>query len=156
LNYDPESGNFFWIKANYKRPDLVGKLAGTPCTGVNLYVKIQLKSRQYQAHRLAWLYMTGEFPKDMLDHIDGDKSNNRYANLRQATCSQNMMNVKKSILNTSGVKGVVWDSTRGKWRAYYNLNKKVKTIGRFKKMEDAVKARRDCVKKHYGEFANEL
>ena len=74
LNYDPLTGIFVWQVGPRK-----GAKAGTK--GVKGYVQIVFQRERYYAHRLAWLYMTGEWPKQHIDHLDGDPSNNRFQNL---------------------------------------------------------------------------
>jgi hypothetical protein len=66
----------------------------------------------YREHRLAWLYMTGEWPTHEIDHINGDRVDNRFCNLREATASENRWNSRKRVNNTSGYKGVSWDSAK--------------------------------------------
>lgn len=111
LKYDPETGIFTWLeKISIKV--VVGRAAGG--TNVGGYTVISLFGQFYYAHRLAWFYMTGEWPKQ-IDHADGDRSNNRFANLRRATHIQNILNAKMAKNNTSGFKGVSWHKGAGKW-----------------------------------------
>ena len=86
LHYDPETGIFRW--RNW-RTGPAKETAGRPS---QRYLQIQVDGRRYQAHRLAILYVTGVWPPDVVDHIDGDGFNNRIANLRSATKSQNLHN----------------------------------------------------------------
>lgn len=157
LHYDPETGVFTRIKKI-----LGGNLDGS--VGVSLtgrdyrkgegYLRICIDYKSYRCHRLAWLYMTGEFPKNQLDHIDLNKKNNKWENLREATNSQNHMNMAKTYKNTSGFKGVSWCKKAKKFRAHIKHNKKFIHIGLFDNAEaanDAVMERRKVL---HGEYAN--
>ena len=93
------------------------------------------------AHRLAWFYVYGAWPNGDLDHINGDKLDNRIANLREATRKQNMQNVRQHKHNTSGVKGVAWHSQRNKWRAYIFVDYRQIHLGLFDTKEAAAAAR---------------
>src|SRR5690606_167269 len=107
----------------------------------------------HQAHRLAFLYMTGEMPEKVVDHINGDRSDNRWENLRCANQSQNMANVGIRSANTSGTPGVVWDKERQKWRAQLRVNGKKKNLGRFDSIEDAKATVNAAARQQWGEFA---
>ncbi len=102
IHYNPETGLF--SRLGGRRSDRVGKVAGSP-QGQG-YLLIFVDGRRYRAHRLAWFYMTGEWPADGIDHVNNIKTDNRFANLRLATRAQNEMNKPPSRSNTSGVKGV--------------------------------------------------
>lgn len=124
LHYDPKHGFFIWKH----RPELrattnslrVGTHAGSP-NGKRGYIAICINGKLHYAHRLAWLFMTGEWPNDMIDHIDGDTANNKFANLRQANRSQNNWNAQKTNRNTSGYKGVYWSKNAKKWVAHITI-----------------------------------
>jgi len=118
------------------------------------YLQISANSKIYFAHRLAWLYITGEWPKDSIDHINEIKHDNRFFNLREATRSQNMMNRGALKNNTSGLKGVSLKKSSGKWRARVGIRGKSKHLGYFNNPEDAYKAYCEAAKKLHGEFAN--
>jgi len=151
LNYNPETGVFVWIKptANSVR---VGDLAKSKnATG---YICIHLDNVNYLAHRLAWLYMTGEFPKGFIDHINCERSDNRFCNLRVATHSQNMQNQHLRKTNKSGYKGVSWCKTTNKWQAQCTVGGKKYQLGRHEKIEDAVSAVREFREMAHGDFAN--
>lgn len=138
--YDPATGIFTWRIARPKcKPGAV--------VGVREprgYVVAKLDYRLYYLHRLAWLYMTGEWPVDDVDHIDRDKSNNRWGNLRAATAKQNAENSGLRKSNRSGVTGV--SKWNGYWVARIKSNYKSKTIGYFKDFDSAVKARKEAEK----------
>lgn len=94
LHYDPETGILSW-KVDRRRVK-IGQIAGYLCLG---YVAIGIDGKLYKGHRLAWLYMTGEWPKDEIDHINRTKHDNRWVNLREATKEQNCDNRKGSRLD---------------------------------------------------------
>ena len=96
------------------------------------YIVIKINNKNYKGHRLAHLYMTGEFPADQIDHIDGIRNNNCWLNLRDATNSLNAQNTHWLRLdNTSGYAGISWCKRNHKWRAQITLNSKCITLGYF-------------------------
>lgn len=139
LNYDPETGIFIWIKALSNRKQ-IGDIAG--CVNGKGYIVIGINRKDYRSHRLAWLYMTGEWPKDEVDHKNHDKSDNRWQNLRAATHLENGRNQKMCTNNTSGVTGVYWFERIKKWRAYIYVDRKNKYLGFFDDFFEAI-----CVRK---------
>jgi len=106
-----------------------------------------------KAHRLVFLYHHGYLPPQV-DHINGDKDDNRIENLRAADNSKNMMNRKAMRNNTSGHKNVYWDKEFGKWAVKIRLNKKLHNLGRFNDMNEAVAAAHTGREKLHGEYAN--
>lgn len=142
LRYDRDTGAFFWIKSTSKKK-LVGKIAGNITRG---YWEIAIDGRQYKAHRLAWLYELGRWPVKDIDHINGERADNRFLNLREATRSQNCM-------NRGYRRGVAWHSQMGKWRAYITIKGRQKSLGLFDKKDEAFAARKIAEIKLYGEFA---
>jgi hypothetical protein len=102
LRYDPETGEFTWI-ISPRRDIPPGSRAGSMNKG---YRTIMVDHRNYAGHRLAWLWVTGEWPAEDLDHINRDRGDNRFANLRLSTDSQNLANRGRNSNNTSGLKGV--------------------------------------------------
>ncbi len=113
-----------------------GELAG--CLNADGYIIVSVGRTRYYAHRLIWLMKFGEWPSGEIDHIDGDRSNNRIENMRCVTKSGNMKNQKRNSRNTSGAPGVGWDRTRNKWRVQIYVNGKHSFQGRFDSKEEAV------------------
>jgi len=150
LNYDPETGEFTW-KVRNKTRMCKGKRAGA--TNSCGYIFIRCNGRNYLAHRLAWLIMTGEWPPYHIDHVNGDQSDNRFSNLRLATWAENSRNSKLHKDNNSGVKGVTWSEVRGIWVARIWVNKHNLYLGSFTSLEDAASAYEQAAKKYFGEFA---
>ena len=147
LDYDPATGNFTWIKSSAKQIG-VGEIAGTiTCYG---YIQIKICKKCYTAHRLAFLYMTGNWPNNQVDHINRIRNDNRWINLRQCSHSQNLGNSTKRCDNTSGYKGVVLDKRDNTWQAKIGG----KNIGRFTSKEDAALAYNKKAVEIYGEFAH--
>jgi len=137
LHYNPETGVFCW-KVRQGRV-CSGEVAGSEKWG---YTRIKINSKEYLAHRLAFLYMTGAWPKDEIDHINHVRDDNRFVNLRSATRQENAKNLKMSLANTSGVTGVNWHKATKKWKASIWKNGKTKHLGGFSSIEAATQARK--------------
>lgn len=115
LDYDPLTGDFVWIKSTGKR-NFKGFIAGR--TDARGYRGINIKGRKYAAHRLAWLWMTGEWPSAQIDHIDRNPGNNRFSNLRDVSGSTNCRNRKPVEFAHKGkTKGITYHKKRKKWQA---------------------------------------
>ena len=114
FDYDPETGHFTWVVKTHPKVT-IGKIAGR--RDRKGYIEIKVHNRFYRAHRLAWLYVYGEWPRDQIDHINGVRDDNRISNLREATSAQNCSNKGMSKNNTSGFKGVSWYKPTSKWGA---------------------------------------
>jgi len=112
LDYDPETGIFTW-KVISAQSIKIGDKAG--CKNPTGYISINVDNKSYLAHRLAWLFVHGCFPKGGLDHEDRIRDNNWIKNLREATQSQNVINSKIQSNNTSGIKGVYYNKPTQKW-----------------------------------------
>ena len=144
IHYDPESGEFAWKGENSKRK------AG--CTTKQGYIRIEIMNVGFLAHRLAWQYVTGSAPKNQIDHIDGNKSNNKFCNLREATNQENQFNVGVKSNNTSGYRGVTFHRGTGKWRAVAAKDRKYYSLGLFFTPEEAAAAYAEFAKKLHGEY----
>ena len=149
LDYSPETGIFTWKWA--KGPDLQGTVAGVPSP--EGYIRINHDGSLNLAHRLAWLFVHGEIPKDFLDHINHDRSDNRIVNLRAVTPAESSRNVCISKRNTSGVVGVYFFNRDDTWVAYINVNKSRIHLGGFTRKIDAVRARKQA-EREYGFHPN--
>lgn len=133
LDYDPETGVFRWRKLRHRPAKDVGSIAGCP-KGDGYWV-IMVDRRRYRAHRLAWLYMTGAWPKLDIDHKNGIEDDNRFVNLREATQMQNQRNCRRHRHNTSGFKGVRRRGAR--WEACIKHAGRVLYLGIFEAPADA-------------------
>ncbi len=147
LHYDPETGIFTWKISNSNRVK-VGATAG--CQNGHGYLLIKVCSRKHPAHRLAWLYMNGEWPKLDIDHINRNRSDNRIANLRDVSRKQNLQNAGKYSSNTSGHPGVYWDKQSSKWVARIKHNQKRVHLGYFATIEEAIAARKAGELRYWG------
>ena len=151
LRYDSDTGHIYWIAPG--KGKIKKKPAGTKL--YSGYIGVLINGKRYQAHRLAWALHTGDWPADQIDHINGDKTDNRICNLREATNAQNGKNVKLSKLNKTGFPGVSWYPTHKKYRVYIKCNHKSIYLGSYEKLEDAVAARRAAEDKYFGEWKRE-
>ncbi len=152
LDYDTKSGVFTWNVSVNSRAN-AGDVAG--CINGQGYRQIKIDGRPYLAHRLAWLCETGNWPKECIDHVNGDRADNRFENLREATNSENQRNARKHRDNSSGFKGVSWQSRDCRWQARIQVNKKCKYLGLFDTKESARAAYLAAAMKLHGSFARE-
>lgn len=150
LRYDPDTGHFTWL-VNIRGPAYVGRQAGaTLNTG---YISIKVDKTYYTGHRLACLYMTGAWPKEQVDHINGVRSDNRWSNLREATRSQNQLNQKLRTTSKTGVKGVYWSSHKRRFVAQFTTLGVRTLVGQFKTVEEAAAAIQAARESQHQEFA---
>lgn len=112
LHYNPDTGHFRWLVASGRRA-VVGAVAGH--LRKDGYIHIGILGKIYKAHRLAFLYMTGDWPLGVTDHSDNNKDNNAWSNLRDCSITENMQNRKLQKNNTSGSKGVHFRKDIKKW-----------------------------------------
>ena len=155
LDYDPETGIFTWRSNPQRAKNWNTRRSGKPAGGSDCqygYISIRIGHALYQAHRLAWLYMTGEWPISMVDHIDVDPTNNRWSNLRAATKAENMRNLPTPKHNTSGLKGAT-KVGRNRWVAQIQHNGKNNYLGTFATAEEAHEAYCRKAKELFGEYA---
>lgn len=134
LHYEPDTGVFTWL-VRTSDSVRIGDLAGG-CHG-NRYRRIRIDGKLYLAHRLAWLYMTGAWPDNQIDHVNGVRDDNRIANLREATNAENQQNRAKDVRNTSGFPGVSWCRRDSKWRGLIKFEGRQKYLGVFDSPADA-------------------
>jgi hypothetical protein len=151
LAYDQETGVFRW-RVDLTPKTKAGSVAGSLSKSRG-YIGICVNRRTYFAHRLAWLYVYGEWPAQFIDRIDGDRSNNRLSNLREASRAENQQNRRINSNNSSGLKGIYFDGCTGKWRAQIKVNGKIKRLGRFSDPSEAHAAYVAAADKFFGDFA---
>lgn len=149
LSYDPNTGVFIWKKKT-NRNVVVGSEAGV------IYPKgyrgINLLGRQYQAHRVAWMMQTGEWP-NIIDHVNGNKGDNRWSNLRNSDYSGNGANSGMKVANTSGFKGVSWNKIKKAFRAQVRKNYRPIVVGYFATPVEAARAYDKAATELFGSFA---
>lgn len=131
--YDQATGVFTWARTRGGK--LAGTIAGSEKDGG--YWVVGLGGKIHLAHRLAWLYVTGSLPKAAIDHKNGDRSDNRFSNLREATWSQNNQNRAIPLTNKSGFIGVCWHKVSEKWVAQFSVGGVRKHLGTFDTAEAA-------------------
>ena len=152
FDYDSISG-IFTRKITTSNVAKKGSIAGS--LNDSGYLIILVNGHKYRAHRLAWLYCFDEFPNGIIDHIDGNRTNNRLDNLREATNTENLYNSKIRSDNTTGYKGVSIDKRSNRYRAYITINKKVKSLGYYATALEASEAYVKAAKELHKEFYNE-
>jgi predicted transcriptional regulator len=140
LRYDAATGDFYWrISPNARAP--VGAMAGKQSLsgpGQNKYRVVQIGGERIKAHRLVWFLFHGEWPRKVLDHVNGNTLDNRIENLRDVTSQQNSWNIHRAMRNSrSGVLGVDWVASRKKWRAQIRVGGRKMCIGYFSSAEEA-------------------
>lgn len=151
LDYDPETGVFVWRTLqpwHTRRNPVAGARMGAEGR-----VIISIEGRRHLRSRLAWLYMTGEWPASCVDHEDTDPSNDRWSNLRIATPVQNGCNRPRQRNNTTGFKGVTREKSTGKFVAQIFVRKRHIMLGRFLTAEAAHAAYCRAAEDLHGEFA---
>ena len=163
LTYYPDTGKLFWKhkpaslfeggKFSPERCALswnakyAGKEAFT-CIANNGYFVGRIRGRNYLAHRVIWAIVHGEWPEDQIDHINGDRTDNRVSNLRPADTTANAMNMGLRSDNQTGCAGVGWLPKQKKWRARIKVDGREKYLGHFDTFEEAKAARLRANKRH--------
>jgi hypothetical protein len=150
LHYDSDTGIF--TRLTSRGGNNVGSIAGNFDKGG--YLKTNIQGKTYRTHRLAWLYIYGEFPPEEIDHINCVRNDNRLLNLRLSTRSENTYNTSIFSNNTSGYKCVSWNKKSKKWRAYCNVNGKQNHLGLFETAEQASIAYQNFARTNHGKFCN--
>ena len=136
FKYDPDSGDFYW-----KNGDLVNIILQ------NNYPCVFWKERAYALHRIAWVLMTGCWPECCIDHVDRDKTNNRWANLRAATWQQNCQNRSVHSNNKLGIRGIRMNYN--KFEPRLMKNGVAIYLGLYKTLAEAVEARKNAEKEYF-------
>lgn len=147
LEYDEQSGTFIW-KVNPSRRTKIGDIAGSKTASG--YHQIKILGKNYLAHRIAWLYVHGEFPDGFLDHMDHNPLNNRIENLRLATNQENKRNGSLYRNNSTGYRGV-YESGR-RFEGYLKVNGERVFIGMFDTAEEASVAVESIAMKIHADF----
>lgn len=149
LHYDPETGDFTYLV------DRGGIKAGAIAKAVDKdgYLQVKIFGVSYRQHRLAWFYMTGQWPEEQIDHEFGNRQDNRFAKLRLASNTMNARNQKKRSTNRSGVTGVCWHVRYLRWVSHIRVDGVQKFLGAFDDIFSAAASRRSAELK-YGFHAN--
>lgn len=167
LRYDPDSGLLYWLarapihfadterrssarNAAWWNGRFAGKRACKP-DGHRGYLRVSIFGEEYPAHRIVWAMQTGAWPRGGLDHADGDKTNNRLHNLREATTSENNRN--RASFGRSAFRGVSWRTSQSCWIAAIKADGKVTFLGTFNNEEDAARAYDKAALLKHGKFA---
>jgi hypothetical protein len=152
--FEYRDGHLYWKEIIHKRSEgrPAGHINGRGYRIISIWNKETKKYKVYLMHRIIFLMIHGYLPK-VLDHIDGNQSNNNIDNLREATLSQNMYNRKISANNSSGYKGVKWSKQKKKYIGVIKMGSKEHYVGSFKVAEEAAKAVMELREKLQGEFA---
>jgi len=167
LHYDPDTGQFRWKEgiAHWRAGLPAGTIAwtgtnrrpytvlGIGTTSERRYAEVGIRKNLYKAHRLAWLYIYGEWPDREVDHINGDGTDNRIVNLRLATPTENGCNRRRRKDNTSGIKGVSWSKRNQMWLAHISYRGKQYHVGLFYEKEEAAAAYAEAARALHGKFA---
>jgi len=146
FNY--KDGVLYWKNPTSKSV----KIGDTVGCNSNGYRLICINKQFIHAHRAIFIMHHGYLPL-IVDHIDGNKANNKIENLRQATKAENAWNSKIHKHNTSGIRGVSWNKQTSKWRAAINVNGKALHLGRFNDIKDAENAVKLARQTYHGQFA---
>ena len=149
LFYNPDTGEFIWEAKRGRQS--AGSIAGS--SGHSPYVYIRVSGLVRLAHRAAFAWVHGRWPKGQIDHINGNTRDNRISNLREASNKQNQANVARRKDNTSGFKGVRPARTKGKWWANIYVDGKIRYLGTYETPEAAHQAYVKAAKIEFGEFA---
>jgi len=149
--YGTSTGNFY-RKTSPCNSVKIGDKAGT--VKANGYTYIRFQGKQQAAHRLAWLFIYGRWPTKRLDHINGDKADNRMCNLRLVTQSENQLNRKLCSRSSTGIKGVSTHSASGKYQVTLSVDGVKRHFGLFGSIELAELVARGAREKYHGEYCN--
>lgn len=146
--YSKDTGDVRWLNCQY--PSWKGKLVGWRQAG---YGKARILGKTVLIHRVAWALHHGAWPNSRLDHINGDKSDNRIENLREVTATQNMQNRVVGKNNVTGIKGVTFRKDRSAYISRIRVNGSLKFLGYFKDPLEAANAYTDAAERYFGEYS---
>lgn len=158
LDYDPDTGVLTWKKRGEEwfsdaahcsmwNTKFAGRETGVTDNG-NGYSFVRILGNKYYTHRLAFFFAHGFFPAEV-DHINGQRRDNRAQNLREVTRQENLQNCRRSARNSSGYTGVLWNSTNHNWNARITVGGRNLYLGAFASREDAYAARKAAEKEHH-------
>lgn len=165
LRYEPETGKLFWrarpiemfssggvgAKATHRTwNSKYAEKEAFPCSkpkGARGYIQAQIFKKKYLAHRIIWKMVTGDDPS-LIDHINGDKTDNRFANLRDVSELENGQNLAMHSRNSSGCTGVMWNKQFERWHAFISVMGKRRHLGLYKSKDEAVLARKAGERKY--------
>lgn len=145
FDYNPETG-VVTRKVSVSRKCREGDVVGS--RDVHGYLDVRISGTLYRLHRLIWRLVTGVTPPEDIDHVNHDKDDNRWINLRLVSPTENLRNSSRYSNNTSGHLGVYWNKPTQKWMAYIWVGGKMKGLGYFADKADAVAAREAASLKH--------
>lgn len=157
LRYEPETGRLYWLPrpVNMFPKPQQAKTWNTKNAGRETFTLTHKGYKQgtifdakFRAHRVAWALYYGAWPTLHLDHINGDRTDNRIVNLREVTRGENQQNQRRRTDNTSGVTGVSWYAAQGKWVAEIYVGGRKKNLGYFNTFDEAVAARKQAETTH--------
>lgn len=146
VRYDQFSGKLYWVKDICRKAKM-----GQEC-GIERpdgYRRMKIKGKSFYCHRVAWAVHYGSFCENEIDHVNGDRSDNRIVNLRECTKKQNQENARPGVNNSSGVAGVGYDCRAGKWRARITVDGRRKSLGNYDSLSDAISARNNAKLIHH-------
>ena len=150
--FEYRDGHLYWIKNQIRGPKMAGKKFGCNSLG---YIRGKIHQKGYAEHILIWLYHYGVWPKDQIDHINGNRSDNRLENLREVNNQQNQFNSSASRNSTSKYKGVSWHKASGKWQAKISIDRKHYYLGIYNTEQEAVKAYNNSAKFYHKQYMKE-
>jgi hypothetical protein len=139
--YFPNTGLLFWKELSGRRKNPISSLSKG-------YLHGEHKGKRFKVHKVAWLLFYGNIPDGQIDHINGNRSDNRISNLRSVSNLENHRNMKKFSTNKSGVVGVSWSNERQKWIATITVKRKVIQLGRYLSFDNAVSVRKAAEKQY--------
>lgn len=156
FTYCKDSGHLYVAKNRKGSSKKIGDITGSKTK--NGYIEVDIDSKRYTIHRLAFLYVNGKFPDSVVDHINGDKSDNSWNNLRECSQGDNLQNIHKvKSTNTTGYTGVY--VYKDKFRAKINIEGKQIHLGEFVQVEDAYAAycaAKNVHHKYYSEISDNI
>jgi hypothetical protein len=162
LRYAPETGKLYWLP----RPASMFKAARDWKIWNTRYANAEaltapfegyragtILGKRFTAHRVAWAVHYGVWPIAQIDHINGNRSDNRATNLRDVANTDNRRNMKRPANNRSGHIGVSWSKHTGKWRSAIMVDRLTVVLGYFESKDEAVAARKSA-ERQYGFHVN--